>query len=102
MGGDGDPVGISTQVLDDLSRTAECWFSVDDPVLPVQPPQELVELFGYRGPPRHDRNGSFGESGGGVREDDGRTSAFSHGPHDDRSNRAPELLNNSKDARTYI
>jgi len=46
MVGDGDPVCVSTQVTEDLSRTAECRFSVDDPVIAVQPPQELVELFG--------------------------------------------------------
>jgi len=46
MVGDGDAVCVSTQVTEDLSRTAECRFRVDDPVIAVQPSQELVELFG--------------------------------------------------------
>ena len=44
---DSDPVCVSTQVTEDLSRTAECRFRVDDPVIAVQPSQELVELLGY-------------------------------------------------------
>jgi hypothetical protein len=48
MVGDRDSVRVSAQIAEDLSRTAECRFSVDDPVIAVQPPQELVELFGHR------------------------------------------------------
>ena len=46
MVGDRDPVCISTQVTEDLSGAAEHGFSVDHPVVPVQPAQQLVELFG--------------------------------------------------------
>ncbi len=35
MIGYGDPVCVSTQVTENLSRPAECRLSVDDPVLPV-------------------------------------------------------------------
>jgi hypothetical protein len=44
---DGNPVCVSTQVTEDLSRPAERRFGVDDPIIAVQPPQELVELFGH-------------------------------------------------------
>jgi hypothetical protein len=41
------PVGVSTQVTEDLSGPAERRLGIDNPVFPVQPSQELVELFGY-------------------------------------------------------
>jgi len=39
MVGNGDPMRVSAQVAEDLGGTAECRFGVDDPVLPMQPPQ---------------------------------------------------------------
>ena len=42
MVGDSDSVRVSAQIAEDLSRTAECRFSVDDPVIAVQPPHVVL------------------------------------------------------------
>jgi hypothetical protein len=43
--GDGDPMRISAEVAEHLHRTAESRLGVHYPILSVQPPQKLMELF---------------------------------------------------------
>ncbi len=44
--GDGHPMGIATEIVENLLRAAEGWFAVDHPVLVKQLPQERGENFG--------------------------------------------------------
>ena len=43
---DGDPMGISAEVLKDPVGAVERWFAIDDPLVVVEGPQEGLEVFG--------------------------------------------------------
>jgi hypothetical protein len=43
---DGDPVGISAEVLKDPLRAIEGGFAINDPLFPVEMPPERLEVFG--------------------------------------------------------
>ena len=43
---DGDPMGISAEVLKDPLGAIEGWFAIDDPLFTVEMPSEGLEVFG--------------------------------------------------------
>ncbi len=43
---DGDPMGISAEVLQDPVGAVEGWFAIDDPLIVVEVPQEGLEGLG--------------------------------------------------------
>ena len=46
MVGDGDAMGVASQIVENLFGTAEGWFGVDDPVLLAKLPEEVAEDAG--------------------------------------------------------
>ena len=43
MVGDGDAVGVTGQVVENMFGTAEGWLGIDDPVLLAEFPEEVAE-----------------------------------------------------------
>ena len=48
MVGDGDAMGITGQVLEDMVWPTEGWFGIDDPILLKQRSQESAEILFIR------------------------------------------------------
>jgi hypothetical protein len=45
MVGDGDAMGVASEIAEDMMGTAEGWFGIDDPGLTEQGAQESAEGF---------------------------------------------------------
>jgi hypothetical protein len=43
--GDRNPMRVSAEISQNLQRAAEGWFGVNNPVLPMQSPEQSMELF---------------------------------------------------------
>ena len=47
MVGNGYAMGVASQVLEDIFRSAEWWLGVDHPILPEQLSQKAVKELGF-------------------------------------------------------